>query len=124
MELNETFVALGVPLGAFFMAVAIVAVVGYFRNQEQQRRAELIKLALEKGQPLPPALLEAPRFPGSDLARGIKTIFVGLGLGVFLWMLKPDRSIWAVGLLVGFIGVGQLVAHAVTRNKDASPTAP
>src|SRR5512137_1829242 len=58
MQMNEMFVALGVPLGAFFMAVAIVALVGYFKHQARTQRAELIKLALERGQPLPAGLLD------------------------------------------------------------------
>jgi hypothetical protein len=115
MELHETLVALGVPLGAFFMTVAIVGLVGWYRNQEQQRRAELIRLALEKGQPLPPELLERGGPRGSDLGRGIKTIFAGVGVGLFLWIFKPDRPLWAIGLMAIFIGIGQLVAHALAR---------
>jgi hypothetical protein len=125
MQMNEMFVALGVPLGAFSMAVAIVALVGYFKHQARKQRAELIRLALEKGQPLPAELLESPGPARNDLANGIRTIFVGLGLGVFLWLLKPERSLWAVGLMVAIIGLGQLVAHyASARKAPATPGGP
>jgi hypothetical protein len=122
MQINEMFVALGVPLGAFSMAVAIVALVGYFKHQARKQRAELIRLALEKGQPLPAGLLEAPGPARNDLAGGIRTVFVGLGLGVFLWLFKPERSLWAVGLMVAIIGLGQLVAHYVSAGKAPAST--
>jgi hypothetical protein len=125
MEMNEMFVALGVPLGAFFMAVAIVALVGYFKHQARTQRADLIRIALERGQPLPAELLDAPGPVRNDLAGGIRTIFAGLGLGVFLWIFKPDRGLWAVGLMVAIIGAGQLIAHfATSRRPPAVPGGP
>jgi hypothetical protein len=125
MQLNEMLVALGVPLGAFFMAVAIVALVGYFKHQERRQRHETIRLALEKGQPLPPELLAPPRPPRSELASGIQWSFVGVGLSLFLWLFKPERGLWAVGLILLFVGLGKLVAHAVTaRPPPAAPARP
>jgi len=125
MPLNETLVALGVPLGAFFMAIAVVALVGYFKNQERRQRHETIRLALEKGQPLPPELLTPPRPPRSDLASGIQLSFIGVGLSLFLWLFKPERGLWAVGLILVFVGLGKLVAHAVTtRRPPAAPDRP
>jgi len=117
MQLNEMAVALGVPMGAFFMAVAVVGLVGYFKNLERARRSELVRLALEKGQAIPAALLDLPGPAGSELAGGIKTVFAGLGLGVFLWIFKPETPLWAVGLMVVLFGVGKLVAHAVTSRQ-------
>ena len=121
MELNEMFVALGVPLGAFFMAVAIVALVGYYKHQARTQRAGLIRLALERGQPLPAGLLDEPGPARNDLANGIRTLFAGLGIGLFLWLFKPERPLWAVGLMVAIIGLGQLAAHAATARKAPAP---
>jgi hypothetical protein len=113
MQINEMFVALGVPLGVFSMAVAIVALVGYFKHQARKQRTALIQLALEKGQPLPADLLDAPASPRNDLASGIQLVFVGIGLGLFLWFFRPGQSIWAVGLVVFFTGLGKLASHAL-----------
>jgi hypothetical protein len=122
MQMNEMFVALGVPLGAFFMAVAIVALVGYFNQQARRQRAELIKLALERGQPLPAGLLDPPGQGRSDLRQGIQTIFVGIGLGVFLLIFKPEKPLWAVGLMIVIFGLGKLASHAAGRRQ--APPAP
>jgi hypothetical protein len=121
MQMNEMFVALGVPLGAFFMAVAIVALVGYFNHQERKQRHESIRLALEKGQSLPPELLTPTRLPRSDLASGIQLVFVGIGLSLFLWLLKPGHSFWAVGIVVLFVGLGRLVSHALVNRPPPVP---
>jgi len=122
MQMNEMFVALGVPLGAFSMSVAIVALVGYFRHQARTQRAELIRLALEKGQPLPAELLEAPGPARDGLGGGIRTVFIGVGLGVFLGIFKPDKPLWAIGLMVFIIGLGQLVAHYASARKAPAST--
>ena len=66
------------------MVVAIVALVGHFKHQASSQRAELIRIALEKGQPLPAQLLDAPGPARNDLANGIRTIFAGVGVGLFL----------------------------------------
>lgn len=131
MQINEMLVAVGVPVGTMAMAAVIVAVVGYFRSQERKQRHETIRLALEKGQPLPAELLDselsiASRSFGAtarqgDLARGIQWIFAGAGISLFLWFLKPAQSVWAVGLVVLFVGLGKLVSHAVTGRQPPTP---
>jgi hypothetical protein len=121
MQLNEMMVALGVPLGVFSMAVAIVALVGYFKHQARKQRADLIRLALEKGQPLPAELLDAAAAPRNDLASGIQWIFAGAGISLFLWFLKPGQSVWAVGLVVFFVGLGKLVSHVVAGRQPTAP---
>jgi hypothetical protein len=121
MPANEAVVAVLIPLAAFSMSVAIVGLVGYFNHQARKQRHETIRLALEKGQPLPPELLAATRPARSDLSSGIQWIFVGVGLGLFLWFFRPEHSLWAVGLILVFVGLGKLVAHAVTSR--ASPAA-
>jgi Domain of unknown function (DUF6249) len=131
MQINEMLVAVGVPVGTMAMAAVIIAVVGYFKNQERKQRHETIRLALEKGQPLPAELLDSElsvlsRSFGAaarqgDLARGIQWIFAGAGLSLFLWIFKPERPLWAVGLVVLFVGVGKLVSHAVTSRQPTTP---
>ena len=122
MQTYEMMVALGIPLGTMALAAVIVAVVGHFKNLERRQRAELIRLALEKGQPLPPEALDPPSPARNELGGGIRTIFTGVGLGVFFWVLKPGHPVWAVGLLVVLIGVGRLVAHYVTARAVPAST--
>jgi Domain of unknown function (DUF6249) len=132
MQIHEMVVALGIPIGSMALAAVIVALVGYFKNQERKQRHETIRLALEKGQQLPAELLDpelsfASRTVGiqgnrSDLARGIQWLFLGAGLSLFLWFFKPEQPLWAVGLIPMFLGLGKLVSHAVTGRQP--PTTP
>jgi hypothetical protein len=108
----------------FLTAAVIVATVLYFVHRSKVLRHETIRLALEKGQPLPPGLFETRgRLPvRSDLARGVKAVFIGVGLSLFFYFVH--RELWPVGLILIFVGLGHLAAHALTgRSEPAAPPA-
>ena len=48
-----------IPISFFAMIVAIVVAPRYFRSIERQKLAETLRVAMEKGQPLPPEIVEA-----------------------------------------------------------------
>jgi hypothetical protein len=48
-----------VPIGFFAMIAAIVIVPNYLRVRERQEMQATVRAAIEKGQPLPPELVEA-----------------------------------------------------------------
>lgn len=99
---------------------------------------ETLRIAYEKGQPVPPELIEAlqrnvaPRVistPERDLRLGIVLVAVGLGfagLGYGLWYgLMSVNEIAAYvsggstagfGAIPGFIGVAYLILWATRRN--------
>lgn len=109
----------------FLTAAIIVATVFLFLHRSKELRHQTIRLALERGLPLPPGLLdEAPRAkpPGSDLSKGIKLVFTGVGLSSFFYL--THRHLWPAGLIVVFIGLGYLAAHALTgRPQPGAPSA-
>jgi hypothetical protein len=122
----------------FFVVVgAIILVPIYLKYQDRQRMHETLRIAFEKGQPLPPELILAlqsniaprrPTTPESDLRRAIILIALGLGLcglGYGLWyglMSVNDiaayvsgGSIAGLGAIPGLVGVGHLVLWATRR---------
>jgi hypothetical protein len=103
----------------FLFCGAVVIGTLYFRNRAREMRHQTIRIALEKGQPLPPDLLEVPRRPGSDLATGVKLIALGGGISLFLY-LEHLRA-WASGLVLVALGAGYLVSHALTRTDASGP---
>jgi hypothetical protein len=127
-----------VPVAFFAMIAAIVLVPGYLRSQDRARMHETLRIAYEKGQPVPPELIEAlqrnvaPRVistPERDLRMGIVLVAVGLGfagLGYGLWYgLMSVNEIAAYvsggstagfGAIPGFIGVAYLILWATRRN--------
>jgi hypothetical protein len=114
-------------VGTIFGFTAIVVVASmYMGHRARQMRHETIRLALEKGQPLPPEVLRPPR---SDLARGVRLIALGIGLSAFLYLIAPSHvglhgrhgNVWAVGLILVAIGVGYLISHWLARGQSAPP---
>ncbi len=113
-------------IGTIFGFTAIIAVASmYMGHRARQMRHETIRLALEKGQPLPPEVLGPPR---QDKARGIRLIALGIGLGLFLYLLNPSTThghhVWGVGFILIAIGIGHLLSHWMTRERKAPEAGP
>ncbi len=132
---HVTGLLMGVVFWVFVAAVILVPI--YLKFQDRQRMHETLRLAYEKGQPVPPELIAAlqsnvapirPSTPESDLRRAVVLIAVGLGfagLGYGLWYgLMSTSEIAAkisggctagVGAIPGLIGVAYLVLWATRR---------
>jgi hypothetical protein len=120
---------------------AIVLVPQYLKHKERQRMHDTLRIAIEKGQPLPPELVKnlqsaemaiPVRGPGSDLRRAVVLIAVGLGLaglGYGFWyglMAVNEIPAYIVGGIVagsgaipGFIGVAYLILFLTKHDSTA-----
>jgi hypothetical protein len=123
MDIKVDLTAIVVVSVVFLTSAVIVALVLYFVHRARELRHATIRLALEKGQPLPLDLLEgAPerKAPGSELNSGVKAVFIGVGLSLFFFFFH--QALWPVGLIPIFVGLGHLAAYALTGR--AAPTSP
>jgi hypothetical protein len=122
-----------VPLGFFAMITAIVVVPAILKSRERQKLAEAMRIALERGQPMPAELIEAmssnvrePKLPPSpqrDLRTGIIWVGVSLGLvalGLIVGMEEPDASYWFIGFAAfpGFVGLAYVILGLLNRAKS------
>ncbi|MDD3836835.1 MAG: DUF6249 domain-containing protein [Phenylobacterium sp.] len=123
-----------VPLGLFAMIAAIVIVPRYFRSLEQQKLQETLRAAVERGEPIPPEIVQAMtqpvkeakgayRHPDQDLRQGIVWLAVGVGLalmGYFVGYNEPDATHVFMGIaaIPGLIGLAFIVLWAVGRKKN------
>lgn len=99
------------------MPIAIVFIALYFGYKNKKARYKLAEQALAAGQPIPEGLFK-DNLKGNIRSRGIKNIFLGLGLTIFLWALTTEFSIATIGLLIFFTGLGQVVI-SYTQEKDS-----
>ena len=119
------------------VVAAIILVPIYLKYLDRQRMHETLRIAFEKGQPVPPELITAmqsniaprrPSTPESDLRRAVVFIALGLGfcgLGYGLWyglMAVNETAAYVAGGCVagfgaipGLVGVAHLVLWASRR---------
>lgn len=127
-----------VPLGFFVMIAAIIIGPGYLRSRNREKMLETLRVAYEKGQPVPPELIDAintdpkaaplPRTPreraDNDLRRGIMTLAVALAFVVFGWAVSFETSdayypLLGMAAFPGFIGLALITFGLIGRNKSA-----
>lgn len=94
----------------FGASVLIVAIVFFFDHRNRILKNQERLAAIEKGiMPKDLERTDACCDPRRSRFRGVKTLFVGAGLGLALYVTAgPTAAVW--GIFVLFIGMGQLVA--------------
>lgn len=140
MEVADLGVLAGVLQGLIFFAFLTIIIVGprYLRSRDRDKLHETLRIAYEKGQPVPPELIEAlisdnkpSRLPtpDRDFRRGLVLVFIGLGFALGGYALYLGISVFnedaawitgecvaAVGAIPGFIGLAYLVLWLAKRN--------
>jgi hypothetical protein len=137
----EEVAPLLVPICGIFMIIAVVVapiwIRSYYGARERAELHETVRAAYEKGQPVPPELIEKltssvtrPSSGGggsdADLRRAVVLVAVGLGLvglgAGFVYAIPgeggaiPGGIIAGAGAIPGFIGLAYLVLWLARRN--------
>jgi len=123
------WVAIVAIIGGVLMGPVVIFIVFQSIQRRHQLWHETARVALEKGQPLPPMPADvAPpppveNKPGGDIRTGLILIATGAGLFLFLNTLV-GRGLGFVGAIPGFIGVALLlfgVISAAIANRNRPP---
>ena len=131
--IRETFEGLGGILGPS-VAIGVVAIVVifllaplliiiaifYFVNRNRKERYKLAQMAIQNGQPIPDQILNDQNnvvTGKGEYQAGIRQMFTGVGLAIFLGILIGDIGV-GIGALVFFIGLGKWYIARQSR-KDA-----
>jgi hypothetical protein len=110
-------------LAVFGMPVLIVALIMYFSFSRSRALHRTVRMMVEKGQPVPEALLNPPpaQRQRSDMRRGIVLTMIGLGIAIFLAATDWGGSSWTLGIIPLLIGVGYLLVWKLEGKKDNPP---
>jgi len=123
------WVAIIAIVGSFLMGPVVIFIVFQSIQRRHQLWHETARVALEKGQPLPPMPADvAPPppteiKPSNDIRTGLILIATGAGLFIFLNTLV-GRGLGFVGAIPGFIGIALLlfgILNAVLK-RNRPPT--
>jgi hypothetical protein len=111
-------------LTIFGMPILIVAVILYFSFSKTRALHRTVRLMVEKGQPVPEALLNPPpaQRQRSDMRRGVVLTMIGLGLMIFFAAVNEwEGGAWSIGLIPFLIGAGYLLVWKLEGKKDNVP---
>lgn len=113
MAMAALIICCGLP---FF----IVGIVLWFRYKNKQAKYKLAAEALAAGQTIPKELFRDKENRKQEiLSKGIRNVFLGIGLGVFFWILTGRSGLAAIGFLIFCMGLGQvLIAYTTGKEKD------
>lgn len=125
MEWVAIPIVLIIFLTIFGLPVAIVGTILYFSFSKSRAMHKTVRMMVEKGQPVPEALLNPPPVirQRSDLRRGVVLLMVGAGLMVFFGAVNDwGGGVWSLGIIPFLIGLGYLLVWKLdVRREDASP---
>ena len=114
-----------VPMVFFVAIAATYCVKYYFAHRTRQDVLSTVRMALERGQPLTPEMLDrlgqTSRPKNADLRRGVIAVCLGIGLIAFGFILgQPDafRPLIATGTVPVLLGLAYL---ALARFGDGNP---
>ena len=114
-------------LTVFGAPVLIVGLIMYFSFSRSRAMHRTVRMMVEKGQPVPEALLNPPPAlrQRSDLRRGVVLTMIGLGLMVFFGAVNDwEGGAWTLGLIPFLIGAGYLLVWKLDTKKDNPPPLP
>ena len=118
-----------VPLGFFAMIAAIVLVPSFYKTRERADMQQTVRHALDKGQPLPPELVDAiarstkrPATAHTDLRTGVIWVAVALGVATFGWATsyvenEAMHPLMGMAAIPGFIGLAFIILSFFNKTK-------
>ena len=101
----------------------IIIAIFYFVNKNRRERYKLAQMAIQNGQPIPDEILkEQTKYTskGSDYQTGVRQMFTGVGLAIFLGLIIGKIGV-GIGALVFFIGLGKWYIARQSGDKGNDP---
>ena len=116
--MDEVFI----PLAFFAMIAAIVVVPSWLKSRERREMQATLRASIEKGQPLPPEVIEAISKENTKeqatAARDLRTGVALFGYAVSFAEMDAFYPIAGGAAIPGMIGLAFIVLSFFNKNKD------
>ena len=112
-----------IVFGAPVLAMALLLYFGFSKTRMMHRT---VRMMVEKGQPVPEALLNPPPHvrKRSDMRRGVVLLMIGIGLIMFFGAVNDwEGGVWTLGLIPGLIGLGYVIVWKLEGKPDGQAKA-
>lgn len=109
-DIKDVVIAVVAIIFVSVVPVLLIFIIFNFRSKNRKAKYRLAEQILASGQQLPPDFFQSME-PRDLRSRGIKNIFLGLGLFIFLWAITGEFGLGCIGLLVMFTGFGQVITY-------------
>ncbi len=119
-----------IPLAPFIMVIAIVVIPAFLKSRERKEMQATLRSAIEKGQPLPPEVINAlskdnikpPATAARDLRVGIILLAVSIGIALMGYLISFEEMdafypISGMAAIPGMIGLAFIVLSFFNKNK-------
>ena len=111
-------VGLLIPIAGMVLVAYLVYLALHFRQQRNDKLMETVQRLADRGQPIPPWLLDPPERSSTPFYGAMTLVGVGVGLMLMFYTMNLSK-VMGIGLMVACIGVAQLIALAVeSRRRD------
>ena len=98
--------------------VAVIGIILYFVYRNRKEKMRLMEMALKSGKTIPMDVLGTPCKRGDVLwNKGIKQVFLGVGLAILLGILIDELGL-AIGALITLIGLGNMAIGYSEKQKQ------
>lgn len=130
----DDFIPIFAIFAVFGTITAIIVGPTYFKTRERRDMQKTVRAAIDKGQPLPPEVIEALSNEAAravpsrsrDIRRGVIWVAVGLGIAAFSVVSEingsswsgPDNGLLGVATIPFIIGLAYIVLSFFNKNKD------
>jgi len=133
--MDDNFVGIIAILAFFGTITAIIVGPGWLKSRERREIQTTVRTAIDKGQPLPPEVIEAmskditKNLPSrtKDIRRGIIWLAAGIGIAAFSLILNLGSDDWtdhvggvvqAIAVIPATIGLAFLILSFFNKNRD------
>lgn len=112
---SEQLISIIAIVFVFSMPVLIVLITSIYRHKQRKAQYALAEKALETGHEIPQGLFNERE--NNLLAKGVRNICVGVGVGILLWLVTEEFFSIGIGSLIAIIGIGELIIYQAQQNE-------